>query len=161
MSFSNAVGSRGRARPKSLACANGKVRHDGGVIRLAKVLLVTALMVSIGAHWAVIQGAAWVRMAVEYTVESGSVVDALEMTFDGMHPCSMCKVVQNGTQDEQKQQKDSQKQDISLLKLHAEVIAAIFIAPPKSVRSPYLVVKQRGMTRTEDALTPPPRPSLA
>ncbi|MCB1209609.1 MAG: hypothetical protein KDK97_09800 [Verrucomicrobiales bacterium] len=151
----------GTARAKDAACANGNVRHHGGVIRVAKVLLVAALMVSIGAHWAVIQGAAWVRMAVEYTVESGSVVDALEMTFDGMHPCSMCKVVQEGTQDQQKKQEDSQKQDTSLQKLNAEVVAAIFISPPKAVRSPYLVLKQRAITRAQESFTPPPRTNLA
>ncbi len=129
------------------------------VIRLAKILLVTALMVSIGAHWAVIQGAAWLSMAVTYSAESGSVMDGLEMTFDGMHPCAMCKVVQEGTQ-EQKKQDDSQKQD-SLQKLHLQIVTAPTIFPPTPERSPHLVLKQRAMVLAREAHTPPPRSGIA
>ena len=39
-----------------------------------RCLLVAALMTSIGLHWAVLQSAAWVGMAVAYSVERGSVV---------------------------------------------------------------------------------------
>jgi len=55
----------------------------------ARLLLIVALMVSIGAHWGVLQVAAWANMARIYTAEKG-LVEGLKETFDGQHPCSMC-----------------------------------------------------------------------
>ena len=62
--------------------------------RLSQTLVVAALVVSIGLHWAVLQSAAWVGMAVAYTVEKGSLSEGLSDTFDGDHPCPLCMVVQ-------------------------------------------------------------------
>ncbi len=47
-------------------------------------------MVSIGAHWDVMQIAAWVKMVKDYSEEKG-LVEGLKETFDGEHPCAMCK----------------------------------------------------------------------
>lgn len=70
--------------------------------RFAKGLLVTALMVSIGAQWAVLQSAAWVGMAFSYTLQERSVAEGLSKTFDGQHPCPLCKAVDKGKQSEKK-----------------------------------------------------------
>lgn len=67
---------------------------------LAKWLLVAALMVSIGLHWAVLQSAAWVGMAVSYSMEKGMVTGITE-TFDGEHPCPLCKMVDAGLKSDQ------------------------------------------------------------
>jgi hypothetical protein len=49
---------------------------------------------SIGLHWSAVQVVGWVGMAVEFA-RTRPVADALEMTFDGKHPCNLCKLVQN------------------------------------------------------------------
>ena len=49
-------------------------------------------MVSIGAHWGVLQIAAWASMVSVYSAEKGLVV-GLKETFDGEHPCAMCKKI--------------------------------------------------------------------
>jgi hypothetical protein len=72
------------------------------VNRFAKGLLVTALMVSIGAQWAVLQSAAWVGMALSYSLQERSVAEGLSKTFDGQHPCPLCKAVDKGKQSEKK-----------------------------------------------------------
>ncbi len=72
------------------------------VNRFARFLLVAALMVSIGAQWAVLQSAAWVGMAVSYSLHEGSVTEGLSKTFDGRHPCALCDVVTKGKQSEKK-----------------------------------------------------------
>ena len=66
----------------------------------ARLAVAFALITSIGAQWALLQGVAWVGMAVSYTLEEGSVSEGLEKTFDGDHPCSLCKAVQQGAQQE-------------------------------------------------------------
>ena len=72
------------------------------VNRFAKYLLIAALMVSIGAQWAVLQSAAWVGMAVSYSLHERSVTQGLSKTFDGEHPCALCDVVTKGKQSEKK-----------------------------------------------------------
>jgi len=69
----------------------------------ARLLLIVALMVSIGAHWSVLQVAAWVNMARVYSAEKG-LVEGLKETFDGQHPCSMCKKI-TAAKDGESQQK--------------------------------------------------------
>ncbi|MCW0219006.1 MAG: hypothetical protein OJI67_11850 [Prosthecobacter sp.] len=63
----------------------------------SRILLVAALMISIGLHWAVMQSAAWVGMAVTYSVKTGSVLQGLSDTFDGEHACALCHAVQEGS----------------------------------------------------------------
>jgi len=66
---------------------------------IAKVFLVSALMVSIGAPWMLLQGVAWASMAVSYSRDAGSVGRGLAMTFDGQHGCKLCKAVEKTTQE--------------------------------------------------------------
>ena len=69
---------------------------------IAKILLIAALMVSIGGQWIVLQSAAWVSMAVTYSLKEGSVAQGLTKTFDGQHPCALCKVVAKGQHTDKK-----------------------------------------------------------
>lgn len=113
-------------------------------------MLVAALMISIGAQWAVLQTAAWVSMAVTYTIKAGSVSEGLSQTFDGKHPCKLCHVVKKGTDSEKKDPKqESTKKKIELFAedkvivfgtapvtdtlLHADEPSALVlaIAPPR------------------------------
>jgi hypothetical protein len=69
--------------------------------RLGHWLIVSALVLSIGAHWALLQSVAWVSMAVSYS-QTFTLKDALVKTFDGRHPCKICKAVQEGKKSERK-----------------------------------------------------------
>ena len=69
--------------------------------RLGHWLIVGALVLSIGAHWAILQSVAWVSMAVKFSQHS-SIKEALVKTFDGRHPCKICKAVQEGKKSERK-----------------------------------------------------------
>ena len=71
-------------------------------LRLAKGFLVFALMLSIGAHWAFLQSVAWVGMIFDYSSEAG-LRQGIEMTFDGDHPCKLCKLVRESTREKQEQ----------------------------------------------------------
>jgi hypothetical protein len=69
--------------------------------RLPRLAIAAALAFSIGLHWELLQSVAWVGMVVNYS-QSDGVEQALEKTFDGKHPCALCKVVAEGKKSEKK-----------------------------------------------------------
>jgi hypothetical protein len=70
-------------------------------LRLSKLLLVLALASSIGLHWATLQTVAWTAMLAN-NLRSDSFSEAVSKTFDGRHPCPLCKAVAAGKASEQK-----------------------------------------------------------
>ncbi len=44
-----------------------------------------------GGHWAVLQTVAWAEMVSDYAQRNGSIAVAVEHTFDGRHPCNLCR----------------------------------------------------------------------
>ena len=83
--------------------------------RLSQILVVAALVLSIGLHWAVLQSAAWVGMAVAYSVEKGSLTEGLSDTFDGNHPCRLCKAVYEGNKGKEKTEAKSPIKKLQVL----------------------------------------------
>jgi hypothetical protein len=69
--------------------------------RFGHFLMIVALLATSGAHWAALQSVAWTTMLAE-NLQSASVSQALEKTFDGRHPCPLCKAVAAGKAAEQK-----------------------------------------------------------
>lgn len=69
--------------------------------RMTKWMVVMVLTFSLGLHWAVLQSVAWVGMTVSYS-RATSLGDALVKTFDGKHPCKLCKFVAEGKASEKK-----------------------------------------------------------
>jgi hypothetical protein len=55
--------------------------------------VIAALFVETGGHWLVLQSVAWTGMLLEYSQES-SFGTAMQKTFDGEHPCDLCKTIQ-------------------------------------------------------------------
>jgi hypothetical protein len=60
--------------------------------RIMTMMMALALFVAIGGPLAVLQGVAWATMIRDYS-RTGSVTAAVEKTFDGKHPCAMCKKI--------------------------------------------------------------------
>ena len=71
-----------------------------------KLVVVLTLTLWLGAHWMFLQSVAWVGMVVNYSHDA-TLTEALSKTFDGQHPCKLCKFVQQGKTTEKKQ--DTQK----------------------------------------------------
>lgn len=69
--------------------------------RLAQLLIVLALTASIGGHWALLQTVAWAGMLAT-NLQRTTVVQAVSETFDGEHPCALCKGIAAGKKSEQK-----------------------------------------------------------
>ncbi len=63
--------------------------------------MIVALLAATGAHWGALQSVAWTTMLAE-NLQSTSLSQALVKTFDGKHPCPLCKVVAVGKSAEKK-----------------------------------------------------------
>jgi hypothetical protein len=69
--------------------------------RLGHAITVFALLCAIGAHWVVLQSVAWTTMLAQ-NLRNTSLSEAVERTFDGEHPCPLCKNIAKGKQAEKK-----------------------------------------------------------
>ncbi len=57
------------------------------------------LVLCLGLHWALLQSVAWVGMIVAYS-QDASISEAVTKTFDGNHPCPLCKAIKSARADE-------------------------------------------------------------
>jgi len=118
--------------------------------KVAQVLVVFSLVCAIGGNWAFLQSVAWLGMLMNYSHDT-TLVEALQKTFDGRHPCKLCKVVQDGKKSESERAllKVETKLDLLLVR------AASWLNPPPSLRvlPGSILVPQ---VRSESPPTPPP-----
>jgi len=118
------------------------------------LIVVCALYLS-GVHWALLQTTAWTGMLVARSQEAG-VMNAVETTFDGLHPCSLCKVIKEVQKDEQK----SESQTLILKKLmEAKFIAVAAIGLPllkQTDSARWQDFSENGKKRVDAPFTPPP-----
>lgn len=121
------------------------------LLRLSQLLLVLALCVSVGLHWAAVQTLAWTQMLVSYT-QQASFPEAVKKTFDGEHPCDLCKAVQTGQSQEKKREFV-----VSALKWDAVLTASASLRRP--VAQPWLYPRLASALtgRVDGPPTPPPR----
>jgi|SRR5579871_819349 len=68
--------------------------NRGVTIRLRNILLIIVILGGTGAHWCALQSVAWTTMIAE-NLRTVSLTEAIVRTFDGRHPCSICKVITN------------------------------------------------------------------
>jgi hypothetical protein len=95
------------------------------IARLSRSLIVLALAGSIGLHWAFLQSVAWVGMVISYS-EDTTLTQALVKTFDGRHPCSLCKEI---AQHKQAEKKPESRPDWKKFEFSYSPVAFIFQAP--------------------------------
>lgn len=116
----------------------------------ARILLVAALMVSIGLHWAVLQSAAWAGMIVRYSLQEGSLITGISQTFDNEHPCALCGAIQQGAQSKEKspeKKTDTEKKLVLVLQGRER--------PVPAPSAPGLVREEVEMTALRRHLRPP------
>ena len=71
------------------------------LLNMGRYFLLGILFVSLNGHLALLQTLAWGNMLVSYSQEA-SLAEAAKKTFDGEHPCSLCKVVSESKKQERK-----------------------------------------------------------
>jgi len=70
-------------------------------VRFGKICVILALVAATNAHWAVLQSVAWTTMLAD-NLCTHSVAEAVTHTFDGRHPCCLCKAIAAGKKSEKK-----------------------------------------------------------
>ena len=73
---------------------------------LKKAIILFTVMLLSGVQWNAIQVVAWAGMIVDYFEQTNDIDQALSMTFDGEHPCSLCKAIAEETNRDQDDQSD-------------------------------------------------------
>ena len=129
-----------------------KVRRVG--YRIPGLAIIAALVCSVGLHWGFLQSVAWVGMVVNYS-QSGTVTEALAKTFDGKHPCALCKTIAKGKQTEKKSEFPAKEKKVAL-----PYSTAVFV-----FGTPMHFWKASGLDEEADSLNlappvPPPRITL-
>lgn len=97
-----------------------------------------------------LQTAAWAGMVVSYA-RGETLSVAIEKTFDGAHPCTLCNVVKTGQSEEKKQQSAK-----SIVKLDAVLVAIVQAPHPLATEWSYPLLAMRGLVRALSPPTPPP-----
>jgi len=124
-------------------------------VRLGKIFVVFSLVAMLGAHWVLLQTVAWTTMLAD-NLHSNSFHEAVAKTFDGKHPCPLCKAIAAGKQSEKKTEFlfQAQKLEFPLLKENL-----VLIAPS---RFEVLPTTENSFLKSffQKPLTPPPRLSF-
>ena len=122
-------------------------------VRVGNWLLVLTLVTLLGAHWAVLQTLAWTTMLADH-LQSDSLTVALVKTFDGRHPCCMCRAIAAGKKSEQKSE-----YTVSTIKFEYPPAGEPrgFFPPVQFERLPLANTFAPGLS--SQPLTPPPRPA--
>lgn len=81
--------------------------------RLYYLIAACLLIVSVGGHWALAQSLAWTGMLVSYSQE-GTFEEAVQKTFDGAHPCNLCKAIDAGKAAEKESQQAQAGSDLKI-----------------------------------------------
>lgn len=121
---------------------------------IARLILVPALVISIGLHWVVLQSAAWTGMMVEYSLREGSVIEGISQTFDNLHPCALCGAVRQGMQEDNQEQK--QQGGVKLLLAWVEMKPVTVTPPVLASTLPFSLFTWTGL-ETGPPPGPPPR----
>lgn len=120
-----------------------------------KAITVLVLVLTLGLHWTLLQTMAWTGMIISYSRDA-SLTEAVSKTFDGQHPCCMCKAIKKARAEEKQQQKQEKNPD-SKIKLALPEIAFSLISPASALELPS--VDQWATARSYEP--PKPRPRAA
>ena len=125
------------------------------LLRFGQVLMLLVLFAASGGHWMALQSLAWTRMLMSYS-RGGHIVAAVAKTFDGRHPCALCKQVERA--------KSTEPQPVRAMELENQ---AAFVAPARmamvrieGISWKLEIPEWHGEIRAEQPTAPPPRGGL-
>jgi hypothetical protein len=126
------------------------------MIRIARIFLVFALILSVGGHWALLQVTAWASMLVSFTQQT-SLVDAVSQTFDGEHPCELCKLALRGAAEDRQRGDSAPQQTVKKLELFV-------VSSPEAGYAAQITETHQSVwdvlvlgSHLDEPVTPPPR----
>lgn len=126
------------------------------LLRSARLGIVLMVCLSLGMHWALLQGIAWTGMILQFASE-GTVIEAVQKTFDGQHGCALCAKVKEGRESDREQ---PQQAGQSLKKIDAVLVLITRLITPAGKRISFVPLHEMMVSRAETPETPPPRRGL-
>jgi hypothetical protein len=120
--------------------------------RFGKIIAVVVLVFTLGLHWTAIQSIAWFSMILRYSQEA-PFRDAVVRTFDGQHPCSLCRLVAQGRQSDHR----TSERQFPGLKLDLFLESAPEFSFARSNPGPVTGSNARAGARFQKPPSPPPR----
>jgi hypothetical protein len=123
--------------------------------RLGYVLMIVAVLAANGTHWMIFQSIAWTTMLAD-NLHTVSLSEAIVHTFDGKHPCCLCKEIAKGKQSEKKSdfQVELKRPDFSYSN------SDLIFSPPSEFRE-LRAGNETGPSLTRSPAVPPPKELLA
>jgi hypothetical protein len=118
--------------------------------------MLLVLFAASGGHWMALQSMAWTRMLLSYS-RDGQIVAAVAKTFDGRHPCSLCKEVEKSKQTEPQPARDMQVENVAAFVEPTQLIVVRAEGSSWKLKNP----EWRGEARAEQPTAPPPRGEVA
>lgn len=120
--------------------------------KIGNLLMIVAVLLATGTHWMVLQSIAWTGMLAE-NLQTNSLSKAIVCTFDGKHPCCICKEIAKRKQSERKS--DLQMEST---KLEFPYSKSEFVFCPPSAFREMRAGDESGPLLTHAPPVPPPRP---
>ena len=112
--------------------------------RCGKVFVVFALVLTTGLHWAALQTVAWTTMFAS-NLRGQGITEAVTKTFDGRHPCCLCKAIAAAKKSQKKSEAVSPGLKIEFPPVAEEVVlvpsAQFEMARPENIFADSLSVK--------------------
>ncbi len=118
--------------------------------------MLLALFAASGGNWMALQSVAWTRMLLTYS-QGGHFATAVAKTFDGRHPCELCKKIERARKSEHRS--DGAVQQESLASFIAPSVVALFKAEGTSWKMEIPV--ESADARCDQPAFPPPRSAAA
>ncbi len=125
------------------------------VRKLRHWLLIALCTLALGGHWALLQTVAWTNMLAT-NLRTCPLGEALTQTFDGKHPCAICKVIKD-ERGKERQESQSAPNRIVKLDLYLTAENLILSSPATDDDQPCFAIFTSSF-RTKPP-TPPPRPT--
>ena len=122
--------------------------------KLGHAFVIVALVAAIGGHWAVLQTVAWTTMLAS-NLRMATLEVAVSKTFDGQHPCSLCKVISAGKKAEKKTELPTLAKKLEFISAR---LAFVFSSPQDFWLQPEFAPDSE--SRPHAPPLPPPRPLL-
>lgn len=88
-----------RVKDSAVDASGGSRRNRVLLSRFTRIIAATLLALFLGVHWFALQSVGWASMLVSRTQTAGW-QEAVRTTFDGDHPCEVCKLVSAGRKAE-------------------------------------------------------------
>ena len=120
-------------------------------VRFGKILVVFALVTTLGLHLALLQTVAWTTMLAN-NLRTHSLSESVTRTFDGQYPCPLCRAIAAAKKSEQKNEFTLQKQRLEFPPAKENFV---LIAPTQFEGFP--PVNSSAKSVLQKPPTPPPR----